>query len=365
MISYPNRGCIIAPTYQMIRDVDLVELMNFLPRKLIRVFNKMEMRIELENGSTILLRSADEPDRLRGLDLDWFYADELATMSKEAYMVLLGRISQKKGYAWFTTTPKSRTGAWVKTEIYDRWQAGDKDYEVFHFSSTDNPYYPPEEIERMRRSYTREFFAQEIEAQFVNFEGLVYKDFARTRHVISAVNTETLRRFDVGIDFGFTNPTAMLLVGRDADDNAFVVEEFYRTGCTVDDMMPTLQRWKEQHNPDYFHCDPSGATLIEELRRKGIRTTKGNNDVSAGISAISALLRTDKLKILSSCQRLISEFESYCYHEGKGERMDERPIDENNHALDSLRYLLLKKHGISFSPIDFVALDRDNVLGLR
>ncbi|HEX6818439.1 MAG TPA: hypothetical protein VF120_08695 [Ktedonobacterales bacterium] len=39
-------------------------------------YNKSEGHLMLANGSEILLRSLDEPDRVRGLNLAWFWLDE-------------------------------------------------------------------------------------------------------------------------------------------------------------------------------------------------------------------------------------------------------------------------------------------------
>jgi hypothetical protein len=179
----PNRGCILSPTYPMLRDVVLPEFFKFCPRELLKEFNHSEMRATWVNGSETLFRTADDPDRLRGLDLNWAATDELSIMKHEAYIILLGRIAQKQGCLFAATTPKGRN--FVYTEIFEPFQKGNPDYDVISFSSYDNPYFPKQEIDRLKATYSAEFFAQELEAQFVSFQGLVLPQFSRVRHVIN------------------------------------------------------------------------------------------------------------------------------------------------------------------------------------
>lgn len=61
-----------------------------------------------------------------------------------------------------------------------------------------------------------------------------------------------------------------------------------------------------------------------------------------GVAAVSARIRTGRLKVLSTnCANLIAESKLYRYP-GDRERavLGEKPIDEHNHALGALRYLI-------------------------
>ena len=81
-------------------------------RSLIAPTHKTEGHLILRNGSEILFRSLDAPDRLRGLNLAWFWLDEAPLCGYYAWQVLKGRLRQR-GYAtagWATGTPKGRDG---------------------------------------------------------------------------------------------------------------------------------------------------------------------------------------------------------------------------------------------------------------
>ena len=91
----PGRtGLLGAPTYPMLRDVTLTTLVGILEGSAIPYdLNKSAFTIRLtETGSTILFRSLDDHERLRGTNLAWFGIDELTYTSQEAWLRLEARL---------------------------------------------------------------------------------------------------------------------------------------------------------------------------------------------------------------------------------------------------------------------------------
>jgi len=332
----PNRGCVLSPTYPMLRDVVLPEFFKFCPKEALKEFNHSEMRATFVNGSEILFRTADDPERLRGLDLHWFFADELAIMKRDAYIILLGRIAQKQGCGFVATTPKGRN--FVYTDIYEPFNAGNKDYDVVAFRSFDNPYFPKEEIERLKTMYSAEFFAQELEAQFISFSGMVYKDFSRARHISEKPLNPHKYRI-VGIDQGFTNPTAFVFFDVDHDNNFYAAEEFYQSGLTDEDIVEAAFEANKRHKVDVFYCDPSSIALIAAMRRAGLTVMPANNDVEIGIRSVTERLRMNTILISPRCANFIRELETYRYEDNKDDKtVKEVPLKINDHCCDAARY---------------------------
>jgi len=127
------------------------------------------MRMELINGLTILFRSADDPDRLRGPNLSWFWLDEAAMMPHDVWLIMLGRLRVAPGRAWITTTPRGRNWVW------QTWQAAGPDYALIRSSSRDNPYLPSDFVATLEASYTSTFAAQEIGGEFVEPDGAMFR----------------------------------------------------------------------------------------------------------------------------------------------------------------------------------------------
>ena len=97
-------------------------------------------------------------------------------------------------------------------------------------------------------------------------------------------------------------------------------------------------------------ADPSAASFIEVLRRKGWRVVKADNDVLAGIRLTSDLLKTGKMVICQGCDACLREMDVYVWDLGSGNR--DRVKKENDHAMDDMRYFaatVLKQQDTGFA----------------
>jgi len=333
-----NVGAIVAATYPMLRDVVLPEFFKFCPEDLLVQFSAAEFKAVLANGSIILFRSADNPERLRGLDLNWFWMDEAAIAKKSAYDILLGRISQKGGIAWLTTTPKGYN--WLYKEVYKKFEEKLKEYDVVIFRSTDNPYFPKEEIERMKQIYTEDFFQQELEAKFILATGLVYKTYNPLIH-LKDIPEKHYPRTIAGVDWGYTNPSCIEVIGIDADDHFNVIQEWYHKNKLIEETTHAAQQLAQTYHITTFYCDPSEPQFITQFQRAGLSAIGANNDVRYGINAVGEQFHRDHLLIDKKCKHLSEELLNYRYPEEKEEKpVQELPVKVDDHACDALRYAL-------------------------
>lgn len=163
-------GMMIAPTYPMLKDA-LLRTFVELARPMITEFNKSDYHVKLMNGSEVLFRSADNPDRLRGPNLGWFALDEAAMMTREALDIMLGRLRLAPGNAWLTTTPRGRNH-W----LYDFVTAEGEGVKVVRAGTADNPFLPKDFIGMLERQYTGDFLRQELLGEFIEMGGAVFAD---------------------------------------------------------------------------------------------------------------------------------------------------------------------------------------------
>lgn len=110
------------------------------------------------------MRSADNPDSLRGATLDFVVFDEAATAKADAWPTLRPTLAVRQGKALFISTPKGLN--W----FYDLFEdaTGLEDWERWRLPSIENPYLPPEEIEKGKREMSSLTFSQEFEAEFIS-----------------------------------------------------------------------------------------------------------------------------------------------------------------------------------------------------
>lgn len=334
--------CYIAPTYQQARDIAWQELKKVC-KPAIKKVNESRLEITLnttEGGtSTILLRGWESIETLRGQKFDFIVVDEIASMrnwSVNWEEVIRPTLTDVRGEALFISTPKGFN------HFYDLFnqQEKDKDYTSFHYTSYDNPYLPVDELEKAKQELTEDRFAQEYLADFRKTEGLVYKEFSRERHVYEALQERNWSEYLAGVDFGFTNPCAVIHIKRDGDDNYFVTEEWYKTGRTEEQ----IGEYVRSCSFNQVYPDPESPSAIEVMNRKGVAVVdvvKNKDSIKNGINRVRQLLKMGKLHIHNSCVNLISEFETYSYPDKRPDHNEEEnPIKEHDHALDALRYAL-------------------------
>lgn len=157
-----STGMVVAPTYPMLRDATLRSFLDLVePAGILREFNRAEMRVELVGRRTVLFRSGDKPDRLRGPNLGWFWPDEAAMLDPAVWLIGMGRLRQPPAVAWATTTPRGRNWVW-KTFV----DAG-PDYDVVRASTWSNGFIPPDFARTLVEAYDVTFAQQEIEGEFL------------------------------------------------------------------------------------------------------------------------------------------------------------------------------------------------------
>jgi hypothetical protein len=92
-----------------------------------------------------------------------------------------------------------------------------------------------------------------------------------------------------------------------------------------------------------WYADPSGAGEISELKRAGFTISAGKNALRQGIAAVTARLHSGWLKVAAgACPNLLAEAELYRYSDDATDKRAETPVDDHNHALAALRYLVMK-----------------------
>jgi predicted phage terminase large subunit-like protein len=162
---------VVAPTYRMLADSTLATFLELTRTGgVLRSFNKTDMTAQLVNGTNILFRSADEPDRLRGVNLGFFVLDEGALCTQETWLILLARLRESPGRAWVCTTPRGFD--W----LYETFvKTTSPDYAVIQSSTRDNVFLPASFVERLQSQYTHQWQQQEIEGQFCELEGTLFK----------------------------------------------------------------------------------------------------------------------------------------------------------------------------------------------
>jgi phage terminase large subunit-like protein len=168
----PGRTYLLAsPTYPMLYDSEL-RTFTGVARSLgvlAGVKASAPASARLVNGAEILMRSADDPERLRGPNLSGAVLMEAALMHRDAYDIAIACLREGGEQGWLTalTTPRGPSH-WT----YEVFATGRPNTVMFRAKTGDNPFNPPDFEKTLLDQYGDTNFARlELGGEFVQLEG--------------------------------------------------------------------------------------------------------------------------------------------------------------------------------------------------
>jgi hypothetical protein len=300
--------------------------------------HETELLLELANCARIVCLPGREETIRSFSGVSLLVLDEAARVHDDLYRSVRPMLAVSQGRIVALSTPFGQRGwfwrAWAGAEPWKRILV------TWH----DCPRIRAEFIEDERRALGDAWVQQEYECTFTTMHGLVYPDFRLAvvedwpKDLPSPLGGEGPgmrggRRVG-GIDFGWRNPFAAVWGVVDRDDVLWIGGERYLSGTPLHEHAAALRSLGAVQ----WYADPAGRTEIEELRAAGLTVRAGDNSLRPGIAAVTARLRTGRLKVRrAACPKLLGEAALYRYpDDGAGEE----PLDCDNHALAALRYLI-------------------------
>jgi PBSX family phage terminase large subunit len=333
---------ICADSYKRLEQSTLIKFFEIFPHDWGN-YLKQQNVVELPEGGKIFIRSLDDPDALEGIpDVRAAWMDEGGKTKYGAWINFQGRLARNQGRGLITTTPYAFN--WLYYDFYKKWLAGDPNYEVIQFQSIENPSFSQDEFERLKTDMSEADFQRKYCGVFARREGLVY--YLDHDSIVEDIEYSNLTMY-AGIDWGFTNPTAFVIIGVDSDLNYAQVAEYYETKKTTPELIEAAHKFQTKYKIKYWYADPEDPEKIAQFNRAGLRTIPAINDWEKGHSAVTEVLRNKRFQIIrGKCPNTLDEFESHHYPEGdEGREIKEKPVDANNHALSGVRYVIVSNEG--------------------
>lgn len=337
---------IAAPIVKILQQSTLPKFKQIIPSDW-GVWRENRQVFDLAWGDHIFVRSTDNPDYLEGMTLLGAWLDEAGQMKQNVWINVQGRVSINQGRVLITTTPYSLN--WIYKDLMKKAGTingetvsdGDKDISLVSWQSVNNPAFPKEEFDRAQRTLNPVIFKRRYCGEFTQLEGLVYPDFTEDSIVEPFEIPHGWKRFG-GIDFGKTNPTAIVCVAEDPKTNTFYAyREFYKS----ESLLKQVAEFIKDEGLKYVLGDPQSAQLIMELNRSyqvGC-VQPADNDITVGIERLTTLLKEGRLKVLRTCDNLIEELQTYHYPRPDDEGyVKDKPVAKDNHACDAFRYSFSK-----------------------
>lgn len=231
-----------------------------------------ERFIALPGGGTITVKSADNPDHLRGVGLDLVIVDEAAYVSRETWeAVLMPALADRRGSALLASTPNGQNWFWEafvrgQDDALEQWQS-------WHAPTAGNPLIHPDEIAQAKAVLPARIFRQEYEAAFLPGGGSVFREVERMALAPSDPAPAAGHRTVMGVDFGrYHDFTALAVIDCDAEPvpSLVALERFGEAEWAVqrERIIRLAQKW--QVEAILAEANAMGEPNIEALRERGL-----------------------------------------------------------------------------------------------
>lgn len=306
-------------------------------------------------GQKILFRGLDDPLKITSITVEngilcwaWFEeAYQIETFDKFSTVVesIRGSIDDSDFFKQITVTfnPWSERH-WLKPTFFDE---DTKLNNTFSYTTTYrvNEWLDEVDIARYEDLYRTNPRRARIvcDGDWGVAEGLVFENF-EVKEFDWVKKLKDKQVVAHGSDFGFTqDPTTLVSTIVDTQNKElWIYNEHYQRGMLTDEIYQ-MYIDKGLKNAEII-ADSAEKRLITEIKRKGISnikpSVKGQGSIMQGVQFIQGF----KIYVHPSCEHTIEELNTYTFDQDKDGNWLNKPIDENNHILDALRYSLEKFH---------------------
>ncbi|MGM9590760.1 MAG: PBSX family phage terminase large subunit [Faecousia sp.] len=280
-------------------------------------------------------RDESSASLIQGITFAGILLDEAALMPRSFVEQACARCSVAGSRLWFNCNPAGPSH-W----LYQTWiqEAEQRNCLRLHFTMEDNPSLTPQIRQRYQNLYTGVFYRRFILGQWAQAEGRVYDFFSPE---MAGKPPDRCDKWYISCDYGTVNPMSMGLWGR-SNGIWYRVKEFYfdsrreQRQMTDAEYADALHQLAGERTITAVIVDPSAASFLEVLRRRGWRVQKAKNDVLSGIRLTADLLKKGQLVICEGCADCLREMEEYVWDLDRGAKDTVRK--EHDHSMDDMRY---------------------------
>jgi len=335
---------IISPNYA------LSQISFDLQRSLINHFdlevtkdNAKDKVIELSNGSTIRMGSINQVDSVVGRSYDLIIFDEAAlAQGREAFNVALRPTLDKPGAkALFISTPRGRNN-WF-SEFFDRGFSDEfPEWVSIHADYRENPRMSKSDIDEAQKSMSVAEFNQEYMADFNQFEGQIWNfDFENCVANLEGLDVSKMDVF-AGLDVGFRDPTAFVVIAYDWDAQIYyLVEDYLNAEKTTAKQAEAIQELIDKWGIDYIYIDSAAQqTRFDFAQDFGISTINANKSKLDGIAKVAAIIDNNKLIVDQKAEHVLMSLDQYQWDPNPN-LINEKPVhNKASNSADAIRYAL-------------------------
>lgn len=369
------RGLVGAVSYRVLKDVVLPEFFALVEGTgLLKDYVRSDERAVLQGGAEILFRTLEDPNRLRGLQLSWFFIDEARLVGRAVWDILVGRLRQP-GYThagWVCSTPNGHDWMWELFHEDSPYRHPDAAW--YGASTYENRANLPEEYVRdLEASYEGKWFEQEVLGHFVGVvSGAVFPHWDTSRYSVDVTYDPELPLYSMW-DFGIGDPGVVLFAQVSWQDkrvgSGIVQVPVLRFHSYIEAQDWSAKDWVEAFRehcrkhfdgrlPDRNIGDPAGrqrnaatgTSALDALAAQGVLVVPApKRPFDTGVLILDNMMAGGRVLVdRARCSRLAAAFATHHWKlDDNGNKVGTRPIhDWTSHFCDAARYgaLVLFSH---------------------
>ena len=356
-MKYPGANLlVIRKTYRTIKDSCYTQLKWAIHRLGVdALFLCKESPLEITytpTGQKIFFRGLDDPLKVTSITVEtgvlcWMWIEEAYEITREADFETLDesiRGSLPAGLFKSVTLTFNpwNDKSWLKKRFFDK-----ADPEVLAITTNYlmNEFLDGSDrkiFERMKVDNPRRYKVAGL-GEWGVIEGLVYERWQEQAFNWQEISAMGGVESAFGLDFGYTNDPTALWCGLISNEQKtiWVFDELYAKALTNEMIAERLTSMG--YAKELITADSAEPKSIEELRRLGIRrmrgAAKGKDSIINGIQKIQDYM----IIVHPRCVNFLTEISCYSWDKDKFDKPINRPIDDNNHLMDAMRYALENK----------------------
>ncbi|SFW90996.1 terminase large subunit domain-containing protein [Chitinophaga sancti] len=256
----------VAPNFDLCKKF-FKEFVESLPAQLIKSENKAELQIEFINQSFIKFHSGEALQSFRSRKYHLVIIDEAAFIPdlKDAYeQSIRPTLTDFRGQCIFISTPRGEN---YFSALFHKGLRNEDGYESFHFTSYDNPFISPEEIDEAQNTLPSEVFKQEFLAEPSSNSGSPFGGQSTiNKNVVSTLSNNEPICF--GIDLGKSIDHSCI-IGLDNEKKMAYFDRFRMDWNITKQRIKSLNlRYPKAHY--VIDATGLGSPIVDDLQLAGI-----------------------------------------------------------------------------------------------
>ena len=342
-----KRAWWIAPTYK-VSEVGwrmIRRLSQQVPEAIIR---QGDRTVTFPNGGEVVVRSADNPDSLRGEGLDFVVFDECAFINEAAWVeAIRPSLADRKGRALFISTPKGHDWFW---RLWQRCVSDDDhEWRGWQLPTVDNPFIDPAEIEAARAGLPERIYQQEFLAMFLDDAGGVFRRVMECADAVALSAPLPGRAYIAGVDVADAADFTVVSIIDATTREQVYIDRFNRIGYVAleDRLHAAYTRFNVQTM--IIEDNSIGQPVIDHLRERGLSIVPFHTSAASKgplIQALQAAFEHGNIKVLADPIQ-IGELQAY---EGKRTASGFSYAAPPGMHDDTVMALALAWHGVGTRP---------------